>query len=168
MKAAMQCSCSMHSQSVFRLHAGFCLNQGPSGKLWLEFRVSGCRFLRSVLSSVTWCGVISGDEEMHTHNTEQLLSISVRPSCAMSGKAALLIQTLVFHLSIRSESRNYQHRPSHIPQWPRDASRVQDRQNRLRHRRPIENKELCGIRTYSYQKVSLKVLIVPSFIDFMV
>ena len=108
------------------------------------------------MSGVSWFGVISGDEEMHTHNTEQLLSISVRPSCAMSGKAALLIQTLVFHLSIRPESRNYQHRPSHIPQWPRIASGVQDRQNR----RPIENKELCGIHTYSYQKVPLKVLIV--------
>ena len=91
-------------------------------------------------------------------------SIGVRQSCAMSGKAALLIQTIVFHLSIRPESRNYQHRPSHIPQWPRIASGVQDRQNR----RPIENKELCGIHTYSYQKVPLKVLIIPPFIDFMV
>ena len=33
-----QCSCSMHGQSVFSLRAGFCLNQGPSGKLWLESR----------------------------------------------------------------------------------------------------------------------------------
>ena len=128
MKAAMQCSCSMHSQSVFRLHAGFCLNQGPSGKLWLESLAAD---FWDRCWAVSWCGVISGDEEMHTHNTEQLLSISVRPSCAMSGKAALLIQTLVFHLSIRSESRNYQHRPSHIPQWPRIASGVQDRQNSL-------------------------------------
>ena len=68
MKAAMQCSCSMHSQSVFRLHAGFCLNQGPSGKLWLEFRVSGCRFLRSVLSGVlVWCH-LGGRGDAHTQH----------------------------------------------------------------------------------------------------
>ena len=75
MKAAMQCSCSMHSQSVFRLHAGFCLNQGPSGKLWLESLAAD---FWDRCWAVSWCGVISGDEEMHTHNTEQLQPPSIR------------------------------------------------------------------------------------------
>lgn len=52
----------------------------PRAKWKTLIRVSGCRFLRSVMR-VTWCGVISGDEEMHTHNTEQL-----QPPCILGAQ----------------------------------------------------------------------------------